>query len=674
MLIRKKLPLAFSVIIVISLSLVGVISHYFSSKIVQESGSANLMLASNEEAQVISALVNGEKKEVELLSGQQYIINIAKSRSGNPSEDYYTKYADEIRGAGDKLQKRFTTLSDHEHLFFANANGIISADSNEKTLKIDVSSRDYFKKAMKGEANVSNTVISKVDGRAIVVFAAPVKDENNNVLGVMCNSVYVDYFSKYLSKLKIGSTGYSYLVDSDGIILSHPVTKNIGTKVQSSVISSALDLIKSGKEVKPDLKQYTYEGAEKVQAYNVIPEINWVVTVTREINDMQSDVNKMMKSITIFTVLAALFAIIIGIIISRKVTVPIEKISESMKKASDGDLTVLMNVNSKDELGQLASSFNEMVGKIKNMVMKINASSQAVASTVESLVKTSSDTAKSIDEVASAVEQIASGSSSQSSNIDNMADKAASTLNETEKLNDYSKDVKVDFDDIVKINEDSKDVIDVLFAKTNENKEKSEEISDIIGELNNSISNIEKIISTMSSIAEQTNLLALNAAIEAARAGEAGRGFSVVADEVRKLAEESSTSSLEIQKIVVDIQDKSQLAFKIVKVVNLSSDEQTDAVSAAGEAFVNISGKINDMSVKFENVNTSVKNISEHMNVVVTDITSISAVSEETAASSEEVSASTEEQSATMQEVAESVNSLNNMAEELTEVVKGFKL
>lgn len=674
MTIRRKLPLMIGLLISISLLSTSLLAYFVSSKIVSSQNDQTLISEVVQEKQTISSLITGEKKEAELLAQDKSIIETSKLRLQQPGDDFFSGNNINLNVSNKMLKDRFSKLELHEHLFVADKNGTIFTDSNEKTLKINIKDRDYFKKALSGQFNISDTIISKVDGRAIVTLAAPVKDENGQVISVMVNSVYVDYFSKYLNSIKINDSGYMYLVDSQGLVLAHPVKANIAKPSASDIIKSVVKKIKNGEKISPSIGTYTYNGVAKIQSYDLIPDTNWIISSTSDVSALNASVNSMLRTILLITLLAVLLSVIIGEIISRKITTPINKLVHIMGNASEGDLTVKCDIASKDELGNLSKSFNTMAENIKSLIGNINSSMNTVASTTDTLVETANSTSLSIEDVAKTVQQIAEGSSHQSETVENVVEKATKLGDEIENLNSYSIDMKKSSDEIVSIDLNSKEVMKKLVDKTTQNDTAIGKVYNIIDELRVSSSNIGTITEAISGISEQTNLLALNAAIEAARAGESGKGFAVVAEEVRKLAEQSSDSAKEIEKIITDIQSKTNDAVKIVADVKNYVTDQAAAVDETGNIFEKISKNIANIASKIENVNKALLSMNSSKEDVINDIQNVSAVTEETAASSEEVSASTEEQSAAMHELAGSVNKLEQMIDDLSNAIKIFKI
>ncbi|MFU0825765.1 methyl-accepting chemotaxis protein [Clostridium sp.] len=674
MTIKKKLPTMISLLLIIALGITSITAYLFCSRTIEKQSKDSLLMVGAQGSEMVYSLIMGEKKQTELLSENKQVVEASRIRHEILSNKSEAPNYSKIVEANKLLEKQCNKMEFHEQLFIADANGVIFASSNPKTLNLNIGEEEYFKKAMEGKMNVTNTMISKLDGKTIVIFAAPIKDEVGTVIGTLVNSVYVDYFGKYLKNIKVGSTGYAYLVDSTGIILSHPNKEVIMKAAESSVIKEVVESIKQGNEVKSDVKNYVYNGETKVQSYTVVPEVNWILSATRNVSDMNEPVINMLKVISIVTIIAIIISMIIGILISNGITKPINQLVELMGHAADGDLTVTLDIKSKDELGKLAGSFNSMTGKIRELVMKINSSIDIASTTADALVNTSKSTLESVDEVAKTVQKIAEGFSDQSESVATVLDKMSMVGEEIENLNNYSEEMKINSQDVLKTDVSSKAIVRTLFMKTEENDKEVEKVSKIMENLRESSSNIGVIIETISSIADQTNLLALNAAIEAARAGEAGRGFAVVAEEVRKLAEQSANSAKQIEEIIRDIQAKINDAVSIVINVKDAVREQTQSVNETGSIFEKISKNIENITTKIENVNKILTSMNKKKEEVIEGMKNVSASSEETVASSQEVSASIEEQAAAMQELNNAVSRLSSMVQNLSEAIKIFKM
>jgi methyl-accepting chemotaxis protein len=339
------------------------------------------------------------------------------------------------------------------------------------------------------------------------------------------------------------------------------------------------------------------------------------------------------RTTTIVIILIAfLVSIGLGYMISQIIVRPLNRVVGLVGQVSNGDLRETSDIDTRDEMGQLAKSINNMVLSLRTTVGGILALAESVAAASQ--------------QISASTEEIASGTTSQANDAQTMSElfkELSSAINSVAVSAEQAAELS---NNTLNIANDGGKVVQSSISGMNlvsEQMTRLEEDSHKIGE----------IIEVIDEIAEQTNLLALNAAIEAARAGEQGRGFAVVADEVRKLAERSGEATKQISSIIKGMQDNTRQSVKAVGDGVVSSQE-------TGVAFEKIISVVNDSAHK---------------------VTEIAAASEEQAAQSSEVmvsidsiSASTEEAAASSEETAATAQSLAQLAEDLNRSVSIFKI
>ncbi|MEH6564676.1 MAG: methyl-accepting chemotaxis protein [Halopseudomonas sp.] len=219
----------------------------------------------------------------------------------------------------------------------------------------------------------------------------------------------------------------------------------------------------------------------------------------------------------------------------------LKRLSSLMGQVAGGDMTVQIDVDSRDELGDLAVDFNNTVLKVRELIRQVSATSDQVqeqSRQVESIATESSHAATS---QRSQIEQVATAMNEMAATSQEVARSAALAVTNAEQVNSQTLNGR-------RLVESSVDGIERLSGEI-ENSVR------VINQLADDSSSISRVLDVIKGVAEQTNLLALNAAIEAARAGEQGRGFAVVADEVRTLARRTQQSTEEIEQMIVRLQD-----------------------------------------------------------------------------------------------------------------------
>jgi len=320
---------------------------------------------------------------------------------------------------------------------------------------------------------------------------------------------------------------------------------------------------------------------------------------------------------TVISILALLCGIGLAYFITRSITVPLKAVGEVIATVAQGDLTQKVEINSKDELGDLGRILNTTNEGLREMVLQIQESALAISTASGEISSGNTDLSRRTEEQAASLEETASSMEQITSNVNQTADNAKSANLESTKARQVAQDGGTAVTQVISAME----------------------------AINQSSAKINEIIGVVDEIAFQTNLLALNAAVEAARAGEQGRGFAVVAAEVRNLAKRSADAAKEIKGLIRESVAKSTDGNKVA--------------AHAGETIQEVVANVQRVTSLVSEIAAATQEQSTGLNEINKAVVSMDEVTQQNAALVEEAAAAAE--------------SMDAQAHALTEIVARFK-
>ncbi|MEC0067805.1 methyl-accepting chemotaxis protein [Bacillus cereus] len=579
-------------------------------------------------------ILNSAKDNIKILDN---VIN-KELDSKKVDATYFTKLftqssyqADQIQNIQNKLEEYNKLHPEMEAIYTGSSNGqFIQSPAIQMPDGYNPTERDWYKEAVKksGEVIVTAPYKSKTTGN-IVITLAKQNEDKSGVLGI---DLIINNIVTTSKMVNIGKEGYVAIFDQDKNVVAHPKMKP-GEKLEEK-LSKELYKQEAGDFY------YSLDGEDRNITFKTNKKTGWKIAGIMPSKEIIEAANPIFyKTITVIGISLVIGGILIYFIIASIIS-PLKQLVISSKKISEGDLTESITVHSKDEIGQLGESFNEMAASLQSVISNINTSASHVAASSEELTASMKQTSEATEQITQAIEQVSSGAEIQTKEVEEGATLLEEVTEGIQRVADSSSLVSTASMYTKKKAENGGKLVEQTVNQMQLIHESVSQSDKIIGLLDDKSKQIGAILEVIQHIAEQTNLLALNAAIEAARAGEQGRGFAIVADEVRKLAEQSG--------LVVANETK--------------------------QSFAEILKSTDDTVVQIDNMVDVAKQMTVDAKQVSASINEIAATIEENAASVQNIAGSSEEQLASVDEINAAAVHLSQMAEELQEMISKFKV
>ena len=654
--IQTRLTVTILAIFLVALGALGGLNYWRARSIITETITANMATTARTSAEAIGDWLEAREAEMAIMSEAPAV------QSGDP----------------DAIRPFLVNVAKANPIY--DAVGYIQPNGqfiNSSGATGSLADRDYFPKVMKGETVASDPVVAKSTGHLVSVIAVPIK-VNGAVVGAIYGTVDMGGLTKKVAEIKVGKTGYAYVMQADGLTIIHP-DKEFAMKVNGLTDAKTPQNLRTIHQRmlqgEQGVAEYEYGGADKFVAFAPVPGVKWAMAL----NVPRNEVVAVVSSLTWITLITVIVVLVLAALFiawfARRIARPVQALEAAANRIAAGDISLTkLDVNSNDEIGRLGHSFEQMTGNLRALIKKILGATDQVAASSEELTASSEQSAKAANQIAAAITSVAAGAEKQLTAANESATIVEQMSASIQQIAATANQAAAQSAQAAEKAKAGDHTVERAITQMGHLEATVTNSAEVVAKLGERSKEIGQIVDTIAGIAGQTNLLALNAAIEAARAGEQGRGFAVVAEEVRKLAEQSQEAAKKIAELIGEIQVDTDRAVVAMNDGTREVKTGAEVVDAAGTAFREIVGLVAQVSGQMKEISAAIQQMASGSQQVVGSVKQIDELGKQAAGDTQSVSAAAEEQLASMEEIAASSQSLAKLAQDLQDAVAQFRM
>ncbi|ELR65510.1 Methyl-accepting chemotaxis protein [Photobacterium marinum] len=540
-------------------------------------------------------IVDSAKREIELS------MNLAADALESTKGFYAGEHSDSDYV---EVARLITKAADYASFTAGYTDGRAYGDSggNDGVFEVsdyDPRTRGWYKEAMaKNRTILTDFYTDATTGSLMVSVATPI---SSNKEGVVVGDISLKSLNETIGHVDFPGAVTLILSEDFIQLASTDPTEELG------VAFGLPDLEREMATQGTGAADYQWNGADKRAYFTEIPLVDgnkWYLYVGVNKSIVYADVEKAFEEAVTTSVIMLLIALAIVIFVLNQLYRPITALKETVQdlSAGTGDLTRRLEVNSKDDLGQIAESVNIFIGNLQQMMLEVQQATSHISASVEDLRQQSEQNTGVLQSHVDETDQVVTAINEMSITAENVSANAAETSSHIHQTNDQAQESKIIVSNAVSS-------VSALIGDV-------ESMAESISEMNRNSIDIAGVLKVIGDIAEQTNLLALNAAIEAARAGEQGRGFAVVADEVRALAARTQQSTSEIEQMLNRLTSGADELVTNMNVIKESCNEtasNTEQVNLDLDKMASSINEVNNLAVEIATAAEEQSSVSEEI-------------------------------------------------------------
>ena len=585
--LRVKIVVPVIAVVLAGVGLSTAVTYSISKRAMERAVEEQMTQLADSTTKAISAWIAERKREIGVWAEEEVLRAALKK---GPAE-----------AAAQRLKRLSALGEQYEQLVLATPGGELLATSSAEGARVaSVADRDYFKRSMAGAVAVSGVLQSKMSGRPVFVVSAPVL-VNGAPAGVLLGSLDLGSFTRlFVEPVKIGTTGYAFVADPAGAIGSHPDHALVLQKNLSDLpIGSAVLAGKSG------TLRFTEAGRAVAAAFRTDPISGWMTVVRAPVDEVMAPTYRIRGLNLGIGAASVLLVALLLMGLTNRVVGRVARVVRAADLIADGRLAEAQEAIpnhdgqriARDESAHLLQAMGAMTASLTVLVGKLQETTVQLVSTATQIAAASRQQ-----------ESVAAGFGASTSEVATAATEISATSRELARTMESVKAVASDAggladggrSNLVAMDEGMRQLVGATQSVARKLAAISEKAGKITG-----------IVSTITKVAEQTNLLSLNAAIEAEKAGESGLGFSVVAREIRRLADQTAVATLDIDRMVKEMQSSVSAGVMEMEKFSREVDRGMHDVGEVSRQLDRIITQIKELAPQFESVNEGMRAQSE---------------------------------------------------------------
>ena len=660
--ISFKLVAGGFLVVVLPMIVIGYLAITKASESLAAIAMANAQAQAKRVASTIEASLKFQERIAGTIASDELITEIAQKIKTNGVADS----SEELKRLRSAMGKKNSFLGgQYDGVFFVDDKGkyIAGAKSNGEEFKpMDISDRKYFNDVKStGKPVLSDILRSKDSDTLVYVACAPVKSDSGEFLGAIVLGIKGSSLVDMVIQAKTGETGYAFMINDKGIVNAHPKDEFI--------LSLDINKLEGMEEIgtamlggKEGVSGYVFRGVPKIAGYAPIPFNGGSVAFTQNREEFLASSTATRNSILTVALITTIVVIIIVYMASLGITRPLNRAVAGLKDIAEGegDLTMRLKVDSKDELGEMAKWMNAFIARLQGIIKEITLNARQVGSSSTTLSDISRHLTKDAEDTSSRAMTVATAAEEMSANLGNVAAAMEQSSTNTNMVASAAEEMSSTINEIAENAERARNI-------SSNAVEQAVMASSKMKELSEAANKIGSVTETITEISDQTNLLALNATIEAARAGEAGKGFAVVANEIKELARQTAAATMDIRGLIENVQTTTKTTGDVIG--NIS-----EVIGGVNDIVATIATAVEEQSAATKEIANNIAQASQGIQEVNENVSQSSAVADDISQNIAQVSHASESIGKSSSEIKDNATILLDQATALNRIVGSFKV